>query len=297
MKTVKNYDYTKLNDLLNADPLHPHIHIVDMPYRMTSIWQDQGCEIGIWDKASEIAAWAIFQPAWWNLDFAIHPSLRGSGIEQEVLWWGKEQMSQYSKHSGEEFWGSVEIFEDAPNAAQTIQNLDAAGFTQFDWSMIRFERDLSQELPQAQLPAGYKIRPLHGTSEVQTYVNLHRAAFGSERMTFAWRSRTLQHPAYRPELDLILENEEDIPVGFCVCWQRGNMGQIEPLGVHPDYQGRGLGRALEISAYQTLKRHGVDVIKVDHASFNEKAIALSLNTGFRQRHRALRYYVDVKNTD
>jgi mycothiol synthase len=294
MKTAKKYDYKILNDLLDVDPKHPHIHIVDMPYRITSIWQDHNCEIGIWENASQVVAWAIFQPAWWNLDFAIHPSLRGSEIEQEIFTWGKEQMLKYSKRTGEEFWGSVEIFEDTPNAIQTIKNLEAVGFTQFDWSIIRFELDLTQEIPQVQLPDGYTIRPLHGMSEVQAYVNLHRAAFDSDTMTFEWRVRILKHSTYQSELDLIVENDKKIPVGFCVCWQRDNIGQIEPIGIHPDYQGRGLGKALENFAYQTLKRRGVSLMKIDHRSFNEKAIALSLKTGFRKANNALRYKIDVK---
>ena len=297
MRTVTNYDDPQLNDLLNVDPEHPHIHVVDMPYRITSIWQDHDCEIGIWEKASQVVAWAVFQPAWWNLDFVVHSALRGSEIEQEIFAWGKEQMLKYSKRAGEEFWGSVELFEDAPNATQTIKNLEAVGFAPFDWSIIRFELDLFQELPRAQLPGGYKIRPLHGMGEVHTYVDLHRAAFGSEKMTSDWRTRILRHSAYRSEFDLIVENSENVPVGFCVCWQRGNVGQIEPLGVHPDCQGMGLGGALEISACQILKSGGVDLIKVDHASFNEKAIALSLKTGFRRRKEARRYHVDVNNQD
>ena len=295
MKTVKRYDYKKLDDLLNSDPEYPHIHLVDMPYRITSTWQDYGCEVGIWERGSQVMAWATFQPAWWNLDFAVHSSLQGTEIEQEIFLWGKEQMLAYSKRTGEQFWGSVELFEATPTTAQTIKNLEAVGFTPFDWTIIRFELDLGQELPQVQLPAGYKIRPLQGMSEVQSYVKLHQAAFDSEKMTIEWRTRTLNHPAHRPELDLILENDQKVPVGFCVCWQRDDIGQIEPLGVHPDYQGMGLGKALEFSAYQTLKKHGVRLLKVDHASFNETAIALSLKTGFRQTNRALRYYIDVES--
>lgn len=290
MITTQSYDHRILDALLDIDPKHPHIHLVDMPYRIASIWQDHGCEVGIWEKANRAVAWAIFQPAWWNLDFAVHPSLRGSEIEQEIFSWGKEQMVEYSKLTGESFWGSVELFEDTPNATRTIKNLEAVGFKPFDWSIIRLELDLLHELPPAQLPAGYQIRPLRGMSEVQAYVDLHRAAFGSERMTFAWRARTLEHYAYRSELDLIVETNEHEPVGFCVCWQRGNAGQIEPLGIHPDHQGTGLGTALENHAYRTLKGHGAVSIRIDHASFNEKAIALSLKTGFRKSNNALRFY-------
>jgi ribosomal protein S18 acetylase RimI-like enzyme len=294
MKTAKIYDYEKLNGLLNSDPDHPHIHIVDMPYRIASVWQDHGCEIGIWEKDGQVMAWAIFQPAWWNLDYVVHPLIRGSELEQEIFLWGKEQMLKYSFRTGEEFWGSVEIFEDTPNASRTIKNLEAVGFAPFDWSIYRFELDLAQELSPVPLPKGYKVRSLHGESEVQAYVNLHRSVFDSERMTIAWRKRILQQAAYRPEIDLIAENNKYVPVGFCICWLQEDVGQIEPLGVHPDYQGMGLGKALEHSAYQILKNHGVRLIKVDHASYNENAIALSQKTGFRKSNNALRYYVDVK---
>jgi len=141
---VKSYENEKLDDLLNVDPEHPHIHIVDMPYRITSTWQDHACEPGIWGKEGQAVARAIFQPAWWNLDYA---------------------------------------------------------------------------------------------------------------------------------------------------------GQIEPLGIHPDHQGMGLGKALEISAYQILKNRRASLIKVDHASFNDKAIALSLKTGFRQKNKALRFFIDINNND
>jgi ribosomal protein S18 acetylase RimI-like enzyme len=112
-------------------------------------------------------------------------------------------------------------------------------------------------------------------------------------MSLKWRKRTFQHPAYRPEIDLIVENAEGNPIGFCICWICDDNGQIEPLGVHPDFQGIGLGRALELAAYQVLKKQGMHKILVDHVSLNKKAISLSLQTGFRQCNNALRYYVEI----
>lgn len=294
LRTTKTYAFEELDDLLGVDHEHPHIHRVDMPYRIASIWQDHGCEIGIWEKDSQVIAWAVFQPAWWNLDFVVCPAYRGSILEQEIFMWGKEQMFMYSDHTGEAFRGSVELFEDTPHAAQTIRNLEAVGFTPFDWSITRFELHLSQEITPEELPKGYKIRLFRGESEVQEYVALHRAAFGSERMTIAWRKRILQQPGYHPEIDLILENEAHAPVGFCICWMRGDRGQIEPLGVHPDYQRKGLGRALEKAACRALRAQGVGVINVDHGRYHEHAIALSQKTGFRKSNNALRYYVDVR---
>lgn len=284
-------DPMRLQTILDASPMHPHVHSVDMPFRQTSTWQDLGCEIGMWKESDDLLAWAVFQPPWWNLDYAIHPSAQGSFLEKEVLAWGKEQIKSYSMRTGEVFYGSVGFFADAPNAEQTIGYLDTLGFQKFDWSTIRFEIDLQQDLPQPQLADGYAIRPLRGSAEVEACVSLHRAAFGSEKMTTAWRMRTLEHPAYRPEIDLVVVGSDDRPLGFCICWMRQKFAQIEPLGIHPEHQGKGLGRALERAALLVLRKQGARSAYVDHVSLNEKAIALSLQTGFKQINNAVRFYV------
>jgi ribosomal protein S18 acetylase RimI-like enzyme len=292
--TTKSLDVNHLQTLLNADPVHPHIHIVDMPYRLASTWQDSDCEIGIWKNDEVILAWALFQPPWWNLDYAIHPSERGSILEGEVFAWGKDQIVGYAKRTGDKFYGSIEFFEDSPNAEQTISHLGTLGFEKFDWSTVRFEIDLRQDLPQPQLPEGFMIRPLRGVAEVEDYVRLHRVAFGSDKMTVDWRLRTLEHPAYRPEIDLVIVNPDGRLVGFCICWMWGDRSHIEPLGIHPEFQGQGLGRALELTAIQAVRDQGTRFMVVDHVSLNEKAIALSLKTGFRQtNNNALRYFIDT----
>ena len=240
-----------------------------------------------------LLAWGVFQPPWWNFDYAIDPAFAGSSLEEAIFAWGKSQIMQYSKRTKEWFWGSIELFEDAPNQAQTIAQLEALGFQPFEWTTMRFAIDLNQPLPQPQMPDGYVIRPIRAASEAEAYVALQRAAFNSEKMTTAWRMRSFEHPDYRPKLDLILADANDTPIGFCVCWLKDGVGQIEPLGVHPDHQGKGLGRALELAALQMMRAHGAHTALVDHVSLNDAAIALSKQTGFRQINNALRFYIDT----
>ena len=59
---LKNPCEVDWQGLLSINSDQPHIHMVDMPYRQTSTWQDHDCEIGIWKRDEEILAWAIFQP-------------------------------------------------------------------------------------------------------------------------------------------------------------------------------------------------------------------------------------------
>lgn len=291
--TTTNPDYERLQNLVDQGSDDPHIHAIDMPYRLTSTWQEQGGEIGLWEKDGELVAWAVFQPPWFNVDYAMHPSVHGSLLEMEIFSWGKEQMSKYANHTGSQFYGSFEFASDAPHAQTIKKHLEAQGFQPFDWSIIQFTLDLKQSLPLPQLMSGFEIRPLRGISEAQVYVDLHCAAFDSDKMTLSWRERTLTHPGYKPELDLVVVNPNNEPVGFCICWTWQGAGHIEPLGVHPNYQGQGLGKALELTAAHILQDHGFQTLRVDHASFNGTAIALSQKTGFKQFKNALRYYVAV----
>lgn len=291
--TTTNPDYEHLQNLLDQGIDDPHIHAIDMPYRLTSTWQDQGCEIGLWEKDGELVAWAVFQPPWFNVDYVMLPSLQGTPLEMEIFSWGKEQMSKNANHTGSQFYGSFEFSSDAHHAQTTKIHLEEQGFQPFDWSITQFTLNLKHNLPSPQLKSGFQIRPLRGISEAQVYVDLHRAAFDSDKMTLSWRERTLTHPGYRPELDLVVVNPNDEPVGFCICWIWQGAGHIEPLGVHPDYQGQGLGKALELAAAHILRDYGLRTLHVDHVSFNEKAIALSRKTGFKQFKNALRYYVPI----
>lgn len=288
---AESSDFTRLQRVLSADTAYPHIHIADMPYRLTSTWQDQGCKMAVWEKGSDVLAWAVFQPPWRNLDYAIHPAEVGAALEKEIFAWGKNEMMAYAKRTGERFYGSIELFEDAPHIEQTIAHLTALGFEKFDWSIIRFEKGLNYKIPAPELPDGFSIRALRGESEVEAYVQLHRLVFESEEMTVPWRRRMLKHPAYLPEIDLVVVDAADHLVGFCVGWLWHEIGQIEPLGVHPAHQGSGLGKALELAALRALQSKGARYMHVDHVSDNEKAIALSLKTGFKQTNNAVRYFV------
>jgi ribosomal protein S18 acetylase RimI-like enzyme len=291
--TTTNPDYERLQGLLYQSTNNLHIHAIDMPFRLTSTWQDQECEVGLWEREGKLVAWAVFQPPWWNVDYALHSSVQGTLLELEIFSWGKEQMRSYANLTGEEFYGSFEFFSDASHAQNTAQYLENQGFQKFDWSTIRFTLDLKQSLRSPQPMNDFRVRPLRGVSEVDLYVDLQRTVFDSSNMTSSWRKRTLEHPAYKPEFDLVVVNSADEPVGFCICWTWQDVGQIEPLGILPEYQGKGLGRALELTASQILRDHGIHTMYVDHSSFNKAAIALSRQTGFKQSKNALRYYVEV----
>jgi hypothetical protein len=82
-----------------------HIHAVDLPYRLASTWQDLGCELGTWERGTDLLAWAVFQPPWYNLDFFFHPGEHDPGLLEEVLRWGIEQMKSYAQRIRGDLYG------------------------------------------------------------------------------------------------------------------------------------------------------------------------------------------------
>ena len=269
-----------------------YVHLIDLPFRMTSTWQERGCELSFWEQDGKAVAWAVFQPAWQNLDYFIAPAAYSSSLEEAILEWGKTEIQAYAERMNEPVCGYVELFEDAPNAKQVVANLHEYGFVAADEYTLRFRREVPQTSPRYPLPEGFSIRPSLD-SETVSYRRLVDVVFSPRWMTDSWRMRLLQHPSYVQDLDLVAVSPEDELVGFCSGWQRADVGQIEPLGVHPDYQGKGLGRALEAAMFDAMQRRNVSSVYVDHGSGNEKAIALSQKAGFRHYRTILRFHLTV----
>ena len=89
------------------------------------------------------------------------------------------------------------------------------------------------------------------------YVAVHRAAFNSAYMTEAWRLRTLAAPGHHPDLDLVATSPGGRVVAVAIVWLGPDgEGQFEPVATHPDFQRRGLARALLLEGMRRLRAFG-----------------------------------------
>jgi ribosomal protein S18 acetylase RimI-like enzyme len=146
-------------------------------------------------------------------------------------------------------------------------------------------RSLDGWIPEPSPPEGFFLRPIGGEREVEAYVEAHRAAFGSTAVTADWRRRSLRDPRYRPALDLVAATPDGRLAAFCICWMArmadGHLlGQVEPVGVRPDYRGLGLGRALLHEGFRRLQVLGAESVEIEHVDWNEAAGSLYRSVGF-----------------
>ena len=84
---------------------------------------------------------------------------------------------------------------------------------------------------------------------------------------------------------------------FCVCWQNrastaGVSGQVEPLGVHADFQKLGLGRSILTEGLRRLQDLGAESMYVKTDNYRDEAFLLYESVGFRTAQDVLVYRKD-----
>lgn len=298
-------DQQRMAELVREYP-EGNLHVADLPYRLSSWAFDHPENIGLWeDQSGRLIAWVVLQAPFWAIDYVLHPRAEEQGLLSEVLSWACRQARQVAaRPGGRPMWFAYVT----AGRLDRQRALEAAGFYSIEhdpqdpWSGLYLARGGQTPVPAATLPDGFTIRPLAGATEVAAYVELHRAAFGSDNMTVAWRARTLERPEYLPDLDLVVEAPAGRLAAFCVGWISTSghgdalIGQIEPLGVHPDYRQLGLGRAVLLEALRRLGRRGVATIVVETDDFRDAAVTLYTSTGFSVAEKILIYRKDVVDT-
>ncbi len=273
-------------------------HVVDLPYRLCSPSAQEPENARLWeDEQGHLLGFAIAQLPWLTMDYVIHPAGRAAGLEETMLAWALERWPRAMAEQKLRYSLFLEVREDQTARLALLERL---GFVRDDWHTLHMRQPLNGAPPVAQPLEGFTIRPLAGEDEVASSVALHRAAFGSTTMTLDWRARTLEAPQYIPTLDLVAAAADGSLAAFCICWlsQRGhdengsNVGQVEPIGVRPDLQQRGLGRAILLEGLRRLQAHGATTALIDSDGENDPGRGLYESVGFRVASPVRKYRKD-----
>lgn len=263
-----------------------NLHVVDLPYRFSSWEFDDPGNIHLWfDEKQQLVAWAALQTPFWTIDYVIHPE-HESNLHQEILAWADQRAQETQTTIYERPAWFVMVFS---GQEHRIRGLENAGFEcqpeigDDSWSKVLMRRSLRLPIKKFEPQSGFTIRSLAGESEVEKYVELHQSVFESKNMTVEWRTRTLQHPAYRPELDIVIESPDKRLAVFCICWfdEKSMTGQVEPLGSHKDFRRYGLGRAALSEGLCRLQALGAQSILVETDNYRNAAFKLYESYGFK----------------
>ncbi len=280
-----------------------HLHVMDLPYRLCSWALDDPARVGLWaNDQDQLLAWAVMQSPFWTIDCVCRPDLDDQ-LYGQILVWANDRAQQILPASGGRPTWFVMVFA---HQAGRIRHLKQAGFAcqsnmgEDSWEKVWLRH--TDPLPVAsKLPANLTIRPLAGPGEVEAYVALHQAVFESRNMTVEWRNRTFYHPSYTPHTDLVAAAPDGRLAAFCIGWLDQDslapaplmVGQIEPLGVHADWRGQGLGQAILLECLRRLRQAGAGPIYVETDAFRSAALGLYESVGFQVIQRVEVYRQDV----
>ena len=205
-----------------------------------------------------------------NLRFEIDTQYRSAQLEREIIAWGVSCLKKRNVDTGTD--NSLDASFSGDNTWQ-IALLEQYGFVRTDLRTLHYQRSMIKPIMAPVLPPGFSLRCVEGKDEVDKLVTLHRAAFGTDKMTVEKRLAIMQAPLYDPELDLVVKAPNGELAAFCICGLDDASGPeitgfTDLVGTHPLFQKRGLGKAIVTAGLDRLRTRGAAIVGLSTSSKN-----------------------------
>ena len=174
-----------------------------------------------------------------------------------------------------------------------IQRLTESGFAPTAHFQPFYRLELNRNFPDQQLAEGMSFRSVT-EDDIDARVHLHRAAWVGSQFDRERYQSIRAMPSYQPSLDIVLETEAGF-ASYCICWedQASGLGIFEPVGTHPEWRGKGVGKAIILEGLRRLRDRGLDHAEVHTAGFNAPAQALYESCGFVRKDTARTFMMIV----
>jgi len=276
-----------------------YVHIGDLNWWLyyPPLEGDFWDHIHLWDDPEQpgrLLGWALISPDWVGIDVYFQPELRGSQIAIEMYLWAEEEAVRVARGKGKKTIYVLWVFHED---AVLSHHFSQRGY-RLARGMAHLSRTLDGTIPPTQLVEGFEVRGCKGESEVAARARAQHATFGSsasferylERFTNFMRSSV-----YRPGQDIIVVSPDGQVGAFCIVWTDpvNKVGLFEPVGTHPDFLRKGLGRAVMIEGLHRLYERGMRSAVVSTFEDNSAAIKLYESVGFQVANHLGTYEKDV----
>jgi len=137
-------------------------------------------------------------------------------------------------------------------------------------------------------PPSVVRRPLRVGEDEEAFVELFNRAFAEHPTPMSVTRDILRHvhalPSFDPSAFLVALDGRDgrTMVGFCRASLDGAAGEVELIGVLPEWRGAGLGRALLAWGVEHLRRRGAAEVVLSVEALNNTALSLYERVGFQR---------------
>lgn len=308
-------DLQPLADLLNACeevdrlgfgvsvPVLRHQLLQAPAPQFISLWEDDNGKLAGFANIQAIRPSPEGIEGW--LAFSVHPAARPPRTEdpgKRIIEWGVARMREAGQEKGIRAMLVTQARDD-----ETYRNslLKESGFTVAGYMFMMARR--LDELPEPQLPDGFKLRTPAGEAEAEKWVAMHNETFAESprtaRLTIEEYRRRLSAPFYEPGLDLLAVAPDGAFAAFCLCRRSmpeekaqtgGKEGWVSLLGARREHRKLGLGRAMLLEGLRRLKAAGVETALLGVEADNPTgATRLYESVGFRKLHTWVQYALSL----
>jgi ribosomal protein S18 acetylase RimI-like enzyme len=247
-------------------------HVGDVAWqRFQHAGREDEWRIKIWEEAGEPVAWGWVRRAS-MLQHEIHPRHRGWELHHELLDWFEAEVE-----------GEEPRTSSLSTDAERLDLLRSRGY-EVDSESTEFvyhARELS-ELTEPTVPEGYRLRTVE-PDDLQQRVEIHQIVWAPSRVTVESFTGVQAAWPYRPDLDCVVEAPDGAFAAYCLAWldPDNRVGELEPVGTHPDHRRRGLASAVCRFALHRLREEGAERAIV-YSLAGSEATALYESIGLRQ---------------
>ncbi len=298
-----DHDLEAMRNLLvqgrKADNRSYYIHIGDLNWWLyyPPLEGDFWDHIHLWDdpeQSGRLLGWAMISPDWVGLDVYVQPELRGSLLASAMYGWGEEEAIRVAQEKDKK---TIYVLWICHDDALLVQHFSQRGY-RLGRGYLHLTRALDGEFPPARLVDGLNVRGCKGLSEVVARAWAQHGAFGSSAPFERYLERFnmfMRSPVYQPELDIVVVTPNGQIGAFCIVWVDpvNKVGLFEPVGTHPDYEHKGLGKAVMLEGLRVLQELGMQNAIVSTSEDNLVAVKLYEGVGFQLVNHLGTYEKDV----
>ncbi len=264
-----------------------YIHCGDLNWWLyyPPLERDYWSDIHLWDDPEhprQLLGWALISADWVGFDVYVQPELRSSERAMEMYQWAETKACEIAHQCGKKASHVLWIRHDD----QVMdRHLRQQGY-RLGKGMVHLVRNLDKKIPPVEKNEGFLVRECEGEPEVERRARAQYGAFGSSAPLEQYLKRFrkfMRSPVYDHNLDIVAVAADGQIGAFCIVWmdQVNQVGLFEPVGTHPDYQRKGLGRAVVLKGLSRLSERRMKQAIVSTYEDNVAAIKLYESVGFQ----------------
>jgi mycothiol synthase len=250
--------------------------------------QENRRNLRLWERVDahqpRLEAWAIFLPKEGSFDLFVHPTLYGLPLHEtvmdEYMVWAEGRACEAGLKTIWPFWAM-----DYDKVLDRLMRAQGFVVTQADPAPPLFEVRLD-ELPVIKLAEGFTVQGVENIDGGRLRAGVTYRAFEHNENWddyLADYSQFMGSSVYDGQRDLLVRSSDGRGASACTIWFDlvNGVGLFEPVATHPDFQGKGLGKAVVAEGMRRMRAAGMSRAVVGFDPNNGAALALYRSLGFR----------------